>query len=38
MKIREEKILVCLAVFVGMALAIWSTHLGPGVGGDATNI
>jgi len=36
MKIREEKILVCLAVFVGMALAIWSTHLGPGVGGDAT--
>ncbi len=36
MKIREEKVLVCLAAFVGIALAIWSTHLGPGVGGDAT--
>jgi len=28
--------LLGLAAFVGFALTLWSTHLGPGVGGDAT--
>ncbi|NMB53734.1 MAG: hypothetical protein GYA15_03455 [Leptolinea sp.] len=33
---RLGKKLVWLAAVIGMALAIWSTRLGPGVGGDAT--
>jgi hypothetical protein len=34
--LHETYPLLGLAAFVGFALTLWSTHLGPGVGGDAT--